>query len=135
MPLSLDQLARLQIKRWMDSTGIKQGELALRVGKNQSWMSRYLSEEFDADLEILHKMAGVFGHTLVQLLEMPGDPEERTLIAGYRALRPKARKILLQLVNDWTRVRESSPPSPRGGAAAPRATAHEVRRPSEPLDD
>jgi predicted transcriptional regulator len=55
MPLTLDQVARDRIKHWIVSTGVTQTELAARIGRTQAWMSRYLSGEFDADLETLQE--------------------------------------------------------------------------------
>ena len=106
MPQTLDELARTQIKKWIDGTGITQTELADRIGRNQAWMSRYLKgDQYDADLETLNKMAAVFGHTLVQLLQLPADPEEAALITGYRALRLEARKHVFGLVQELSRAK------------------------------
>lgn len=105
MPVSLDQLARERIKAWIASTGVTQGNLAERIGRNQAWMSRYLAAEYDTDLETLQKMARVFGHSLTALLESPTDPDESKLLNAFRALRPEARLIALNLLLDWSRPR------------------------------
>jgi transcriptional regulator with XRE-family HTH domain len=105
MAQTLDELARTQFKKWIESTGLTQTELAARVGRNQAWMSRYLHGHFDADLETLQKMAKVFGSSLAQVLQVPSDPEEAALIAAYRALRYDSRKIALEMLQDWSRPR------------------------------
>lgn len=105
MPQTLDELARSQIKKWLDSTQTTQTHLADRIGKNQAWMSRYLNAEYDADLETLQSMAAVFSHSLAALLELPGDPEEAAVIAAYRALPTHARGLALELLQDWSRAR------------------------------
>lgn len=105
MSQTLDELARNQIKRWIESTGITQTTLSVRIGRNQAWTSRYLGGEFDADLETLQKIALVFGHSLTTLLDIPKDPEEAALTMAYRALTPDARRLALDLLLDWSRAR------------------------------
>jgi transcriptional regulator with XRE-family HTH domain len=106
-PTTLDQQARERVKEWINSTGITQTALAERIGRNQAWMSRYLGGEFDADLETLQKMARAFGHSLSALLNTPTDPVEARLIERYRALSERARAILLNLLDDWSRPRRA----------------------------
>lgn len=105
MAQTLDDVARAQIRKWIESTGITQTALAARIGRNQAWMSRYLAAEFGADLDTLHKMAQVFGHSLTSMLDIPKDPEEAAVLTAYRALRPEARNIALNLLQDWSRAR------------------------------
>jgi transcriptional regulator with XRE-family HTH domain len=103
MPQTLQELARAQIQKWIVGTGITQTELAARIDRNQAWMSRYLKEAYDADLEDLNRMAQVFGHTLAQLFQLPIDPEEAALISGYRAMKLEARKHVFGLVQELSR--------------------------------
>lgn len=103
-PETLDQRARNRIRTWISSTGITQTTLADRIGRNQAWMSRYLAGDFDADLTTLEKMAAVFSHPLTALLDLPSNPDEFKLIETYRALRPESRKIVLSLLDDWSRA-------------------------------
>jgi transcriptional regulator with XRE-family HTH domain len=106
MPLSLDALARQQIRQWLQSTGITQVNLAEQIGRNQAWMSRYLAGDFDADLETLRKIAQVFGHNLATLFNIPLlNPDETELLELYRALGAESRKIAKSLLRDWTRPR------------------------------
>jgi transcriptional regulator with XRE-family HTH domain len=105
VPQTLDQQARERIKSWVESTGVTQTELAERIGRNQAWMSRYLKGEFDADLTTLDRMAATFGFNLSALLNLPSDPFEARLIEEVRALPPKARAILLDLL---THLRQTS---------------------------
>ena len=93
--MSLDETARSQIRRWIDTTGFTQTQLATAIGRNQAWMSRYLAGEFDADLSTLEQMAGVFSHTIAELLLVPPQADEARLILNYRACRPDARQTLL----------------------------------------
>jgi transcriptional regulator with XRE-family HTH domain len=104
MPLTLDQIARTQIRRWIQSTGITQTALAERIGRNQAWMSRYLGGEFDADLVTLNQIATVFDHTITALLQVPEDPDIARLVMNYRALRPEARAILLGVAEEMSRA-------------------------------
>lgn len=113
MPPSLQETARAQIKRWIASTGITQQTFGERIGRNQVWVSKYLKGEFDADLETLHHMAQVFRHTLTQLLDFPADPDEEALITLYRALRPEARRLAFQVLQEMARGRGPKSRSPK----------------------
>lgn len=104
-PGSFDMRARQRIKQWMVSTGVTQTLLAERIGKNQAWISRYLAGEFDADLTTLQKFAEVFGHTLYALLDISPDVHETRLIEMYRALSPKARTLVVRMLEHLTQVR------------------------------
>lgn len=101
-PVTLDEFARRQIKRWLHSTNTTQTHLAEQIGRNQAWMSRYLAAEYDADLETLRRMALVFGHTLTSLLGLPSDPDEAEVVGLYRALTREHRAIWLQMLRAWT---------------------------------
>ena len=106
MPASsstLDQQARQRILTWIRTTGMRQAELAERVGKTQAWLSRYLSGQLDADLRTLDLLARQFGHSLVALLDLPAEPKEAKLIEMYRALPADARMVADQLFQSWTR--------------------------------
>jgi transcriptional regulator with XRE-family HTH domain len=109
MPPTLQQAARHQLTRWISSTGITQRALGERIGRNQVWVSKYLGGDLDADLETLQQIARVFGHTLTQLLDFPTDPEEETLITLYRALRPEARPVAIQVLQEMARGRGPKP--------------------------
>lgn len=114
-PISLDNLARERIKAWLESTGMTQVALAAKIDKNQAWLSRYLAGDYAADLATLQKFAAVFGQSLTALLSIPAsDPIETRLIEAFRALTPKRRAILLQILDDWVR------PVGRGAARARR---------------
>ena len=113
MPPSLQETARTQIKRWIVSTGITQVAFGERIGRNQVWVSKYLKGEFDTDLETLQQMAQVFRHTLTQLLDFPADPDEEALITLYRALRPEARRLAFQVLQEMGRGKGTKPRSPK----------------------
>lgn len=104
-PISdLSTVARSQIQGWMRGTRITQAVLAQRIGKQQAWLSRYLAGHAEADIETLQKLAAVFGHSVSALLVQPAlDPIEARLIDLYRALTPRARRIAMQLLEDWSR--------------------------------
>lgn len=97
------ELVRIQIRQWIDSTGITQVALAERIGRNQAWMSRYLKGEFDTDLETLEAMTRVFGHTLAAALNVPDEPDEAGLVTKYRAATPEQRRLVHQILDEWTR--------------------------------
>ena len=97
-PESLNAVARRRIKSWIAATGITQVTLADRINKNQAWMSRYLSGDFDADLDTLAAVAGVFGHSIGALLDAAADPQEQNVIDAYRALPIGARDTVYSVL-------------------------------------
>ena len=109
VPLTIDQQARERIKAWVASTGVTQTELADRIGRNQAWMSRYLKGEFDADMETLQKIAGIFGFSLIALLNLPTDPHEARLVEEFRALPPRGRASLLDFLAVLRQARSRKP--------------------------
>lgn len=101
---TLDDQIRAKIKAWVQTTGISQRLLAERIGRTQSWMSRYLGGEIAADLDTLARIAAVFQHSLSALLETPTDPREATLVELYRGLPADARQALLALLRAVARA-------------------------------
>jgi transcriptional regulator with XRE-family HTH domain len=93
-----EQRARERIKNWIQSTHMTQADLGERIGRNQEWMSRYLSGKLNTDIQTLEKMAAVFGHTLFGLLHLPSDPQETRLLEFYRALPAASRSSLLDFL-------------------------------------
>lgn len=112
MPLTLDEQVRQRIRGWVESTGVTQKELGERIGRNQAWMSRYLSGEMDADLETLQKMAQAFEHTLSALLDTPTDPLEARWLGYYRGFPPALRTSFMTLLDQMAR-RLARPRRPR----------------------
>jgi transcriptional regulator with XRE-family HTH domain len=101
MAASYEQRARERIKRWIQTTGMTQLELAERIGRNQEWVSRYLSGKINADMQTLDQMAVVFGHHLIALLDLPKDPDDARLIELFRSLPPAARTSLLDFLTTY----------------------------------
>lgn len=112
MPPSLQDTARVQIQRWIRSTGITQAAFGERIGRTQVWVSKYLKGEFDADIDTLQQMAQVFRHSIPQLLDFPSDPDEETVLTLYRALRPEVRRLTVELLREMGRGRGPKPRSP-----------------------
>jgi transcriptional regulator with XRE-family HTH domain len=114
VPQSLDQQARERIRSWISTTGVTQAQLGERIGRTQAWMSRYLKGEFDADLTTLDRMAQTFGFSIAGLLNLPSDPFEARLIEEVRALPPKTRQTVLELLTSLrqTQQRKRRPPRP-----------------------
>jgi transcriptional regulator with XRE-family HTH domain len=110
---SLAELARQRIVAWMAANrGITQMDVAKAVGVSQSWVSQYKSGDVDADIDQLDAMARVFGHTLMELLDLRPDPKERDLVEAYRRLRPQARALAVQMLEAMI------PPSEHGRTRA-----------------
>jgi len=107
-PLPISARARRRVQQWLELTHTSQAVLAVRIGKDQPWMSRYLSGAHDADIETLEQIAFAFGHTLFALLDTPADTTEGHLIEMYRAMKPSTRANVVRLCEDLIR-----PKSPR----------------------
>lgn len=96
---SLAELARQRIVAWMAANrSLTQQDVAREVGVSQSWVSQYKSGDVDADIDQLAAMARVFGHTLMELLDLRPDPKERALLETFRQLRPEARTLAVQML-------------------------------------
>lgn len=95
----LADLARSRIVAWLAANPkITQVKLAEAVGMSQTWVSQYKKGEQDADIDQLAAMARAFNHTLMELLDLRPDPKERELVEAFRALRPEARTLALQML-------------------------------------
>ena len=98
VPSTYEDRARTRIKHWLHSTNMTQTQLGEQISRNQEWMSRYLSGKINADLATLEQMAGVFGHSLSALLDLPRDPQHARLIDLYDALPPRSRTSFLDFL-------------------------------------
>lgn len=93
----LQELARKRLIQWMDaSPKITQTDVGRAIGHNQAWVSKFRLGTMDADIDDLDGMARVFGHTLVELLDLRPDPNEQKLLDAYRALPPVKRTLAIQ---------------------------------------
>src|SRR5262245_42574880 len=99
-PTTLQEQARARIKSWLSATRTTQVSLANRIDKKQAWLSRYLSAEYDADLETLRAIANVFGREISALFDTPSDPEIAELVSHYNALPASGRGLVLDLVRE-----------------------------------
>jgi len=99
----LDERARARVLAWLEGTGMTQAALGTKIGRNPSWVSRYLDSGFDADLDTLAQIAAAFEHTLFELLDAPsGSADEKELIERFRATRPSARAAALTVFREMT---------------------------------
>src|SRR5262245_55110199 len=97
------QLARLRLKNWMDAQGVNQTALALKVGRRQSWLSRYLSGEFKTDIETLNKLAAALNKPFTALFQdLPDSHDSRLidLIEIYKALDENDQILLLRMAQN-----------------------------------
>lgn len=95
----LMELARHRLTQWMDANPkITQVAIGRAVGHHQVWVSRFKSGAQDASIDELEAMARIFGHTLMELLDLRPEPKERELIEAYRRLRPEARGLAVQML-------------------------------------
>lgn len=109
---SLAERARQRLTVWMaGNRKITQATIAEAVGVSQSWVSLYKSAGVDADIDQLDAMARVFGHTLIELLDLRPDPNERELLEAYRAIPQESRPVAVAAVQAM--AGRLPPPPPR----------------------
>lgn len=95
----LSDLARHRILAWLAANPrITQTKIAAEIGVSQTWVSQYKSGDQDADIDQLDAMARVFGHTLIELLDLRPDPKERELLDAYRAVEASRRPLAIEVV-------------------------------------
>lgn len=111
---SLAERARQRITGWMATNRqITQATIAAAVGVSQSWVSLYKSGGVEADLDQLDAIAGVFGHTLNELLDLRPDPDERDLVDAYRAIAKENRPVAVRSVQAMAGLLPPPPPRKR----------------------
>lgn len=101
----LDTVARKRITAWRKAAGMTQAALAEKIGRNPVWISRYLDEAYDADLDTLKKFAEALGRSLNDLLGPDAPPiEESEVLERFRALAldPNARDLVMKMLRTLT---------------------------------
>lgn len=92
-------LARKRILQWMEANPrITQAQIGQELGLTQAWVSKYKLGTQEADIDQLDAIARVYGHTLNELLDLRPDPKERELLDAFRALRPDARALAIEML-------------------------------------
>jgi transcriptional regulator with XRE-family HTH domain len=128
----LDEVARKRIDRWRRSSRMTQAALASKIGRNPVWISRYLDNAYDADLDTLATMAAAFGRTLTELLGEDAIPtDENEMIERFRSLESAQRDLAMRMLRSWTPgVEWPSSEPPRGSSSgAPPAGTGKARKP------
>jgi transcriptional regulator with XRE-family HTH domain len=87
----LDDQVRARIAKWLRAQ-MTQAEFGRRIGRNDSWVTRYLDENHDADLDTIKKMAEACGHTLYAVLDAVPPDDEGEVIELYRSIRKEGRQ-------------------------------------------
>lgn len=87
----LDDRVRGRIEKWLRAQ-MTQAEFGRRIGRNDSWVTRYLDENHDADLDTIEKMAQALGHTLYEVLDTVPPNDEGEVIETYRSIRKEGRQ-------------------------------------------
>lgn len=112
----LEDLARQRILTWLAAhPRITQVALAKAVGVSQTWVSQYKSGDQDADIDQLDAMARVFGHTLIELIDLRPDPKERELLDAYRAVEVSRRPLAIEVVRAMSAQPQPLPTRKRNG--------------------
>lgn len=85
---------------------ITQAQIGRELGLTQAWVSKYKLGTQDADIDQLDAMARVYGHTLMELLDLQPAPTERELLEAYRAVVAEKRPLVVNLVKAMAGVLE-----------------------------
>ena len=91
----LDEQVRGRVKDWV-AAQMSQAEFGRRIGRNDSWVSRYFDENHDADLDTIARMADACGHTIFEVLDALPSSAEADLIAAYRKILPADRPTAIR---------------------------------------
>ena len=81
----LDEQVRVRVKAWQ-AAQMSQAEFGRRIGRNDSWVSRYFDENHDADLDTIKLMAEACGHTIFELLDAIPPADEGDVLTAYRKI-------------------------------------------------
>ena len=113
----LSDEARRRLGAWLAASQkkITQKQIAAEIGQSQTWVSQYFSDQQDADVDQLDAMARVFGHTLIELLDLRPDPKERELLDAYRAIPAESRPVAVAAVQAMAGRLPLPPPRKRNG--------------------
>lgn len=112
----LEELARQRIVSWLESNReITQAKLAAAIGVSQTWISQYKSGDQGANVDQLDAMARVFGHTIIELLDLRPDPKERDLLEAFRAIPEHSRPVAVSAVQAMAGRLPLPPPRKRNG--------------------
>lgn len=84
----LDDQVRQRVKAWV-SGQMSQAEFGRKIGRNDSWVSRYFDENHDADLDTVARMAEACGHTIFEVLDALPPADEGDVLTAYRRI-PRA---------------------------------------------
>lgn len=106
----LSERARARLIQWMErNPNISQTDVGRSIGHGQGWVSKYKRGEQEADIDDLDGMARVYGHTLIELIDLRPDPIEQRLLDAFRSLPPddpKRRQLAIDAI-------EAMLPAPR----------------------
>lgn len=96
---TLDELARERLTRWMNANpDVTQTAIGKAIGHTQGWVSAYKSGSQQADLDELSGMAGMFGHTIFELLDLRQSPKEAALLEVFREIEEGRRDFAIEML-------------------------------------
>jgi transcriptional regulator with XRE-family HTH domain len=104
----IDDTARRRLRSWLDASRgrVTQEDLARALHKKQNYVSRYLDGIiYRIELDSLATMAGVFGHTLCELLDSQPSTAEGELIECFRAMSPEGQAAFLGMAREMIRAK------------------------------
>lgn len=84
----LDEQVRVRVKAWQ-AAQMSQAEFGRRIGRNDSWVSRYFDGNHDADLDTIARMCEATGHTIYEVLDALPPADEGDVLTAYRQI-PRA---------------------------------------------
>lgn len=105
----LDEQVRARVKAWQ-SAQMSQADFGRRIGRNDSWVSRYFDGNHDADLDTIARMCEATGHTIFEVLDAMPPADEGEVITAYRQIpradRGTALRTLQLMSGDATPARK-----------------------------
>lgn len=97
-----DRMLGDNLKNYRKAAGLTQAEVAAELNLERSNISRYEANTYSPSIDVLKKMAKLFGVSLEQLLDnKPPKPAERTaedkLVSVYQRLSDESRTQLMSV--------------------------------------
>lgn len=96
---TLQNIARAHVRRLIDGHRVPMAAVSEAIGQKPNWVSRYLSGQFDADLDQLAAIAEFFKIRFSDLLNVPPPTvDDGELWQLYGALPAEKQAVVLQVV-------------------------------------
>ena len=96
-PRSTKDAMRQNLGRLLSETGMKNSELASRLGVSRAAVSNWLGGVNGIDVELVPAICGLFGVSADELMGMRAPSDEHALLSAYRRLDAHDRDVVTRL--------------------------------------